>query len=315
MNRLKKKFSLKDFDLGRVLGKGRFATVYLAREKTSGFIVVLKVIYKSVLAKYQAERAIRSEIEIQAHLRHTNIVQIYGYFHDEDRIYLILEYAMYGDIFNDVQLCRLEEQTAARYTVQVANALEYMHNNFVIHRDIKLENVYLNDCGQIKIGDFGWSVHTHKLKNDKVVGTLHYMAPEMLTPDTELYDHKVDNWALGILLYEMLVSALPFYGDDEEQLEQQILRGSLNIPGYVSKAASDLIRQLLERDPVKRIDLKDIQSHPWIKKQLSIPPLKQLCLKFIRESYHYYKYDLRNIPPNIVAEINTGAVHHRFVSE
>jgi len=222
---------------------------------------------------------------------------------------------MYGDIFNDVQLCRLDEQTAASYTLQVARALHYMHNNFVIHRDIKLENVYLNDCGQIKVGDFGWSVHTHKLKNDKVVGTLHYMAPEMLTPDTELYDHKVDNWALGVLLYEMLVSALPFYGDDEEELEQQILNGKLNIPGYVSKDAADMIMRLLDRDPVRRINLEDLPKHPWIVKQLAVKSLKQLCIRFIQNSHSYYKFDLNRLPPKLQTEVNLAAVHHRFFAE
>jgi len=289
--------------------------VYLARERSSGFIVVLKVIYKSVLARFQAERAIRSEIEIQAHLRHPNIVQIYGYFHDEDRIYLILEYAMYGDIFNDVQLCRLDEHTAASYTLQVSRALLYMHQNFVIHRDIKLENVYLSASGMIKVGDFGWSVHTHKLKNDKVVGTLHYMAPEMLTPDTELYDHKVDNWALGVLLYEMLVSALPFYGDDEDELEHQILHGILEIPGYVSREASDLIVRLLERDPIQRIHLWEIPNHPWIVKQLGVKSLKELCTKYIQETHQYYKYDLSQLPPRLRDQLGFEAVHHRFFSE
>uniref|UniRef100_A0A6B2LB18 Aurora kinase n=1 Tax=Arcella intermedia TaxID=1963864 RepID=A0A6B2LB18_9EUKA len=303
---------MKDFDLGRVLGKGRFATVYLAREKLKGFIVVLKVIYKSVLAKYQAERALRSEIEVQAHLRHPNIVRIFGYFHDADRIYLILEYAMNGDIFNDVQSCRLDEHTAASYTAQVGRALHYMHRNYVIHRDIKLENVYLNESGQIKVGDFGWSVHTHKLKNDKVVGTLHYMAPEMLTPESNLYDHKVDNWALGILLYEMLCSALPFYGETEEDLERKILRGKLKIPPFVSPEAADLMRRLLQKDPRKRMELDELEAHPWVVKQLRVRSLKYLCLKFVRESSKFFEYDLGKLPVKLRLEIQDDTIYRFY---
>jgi len=141
------------------------------------------------------------------------------------------------------------------------------------------------------------------------------MAPEMLTPDTELYDHKIDNWALGVLLYEMLVSALPFYGDDEEELEQQILRGALNIPGYISKEATDLISGLLERVPEKRVNLVDIPNHPWMVKNLAVKSLKTICIKFIQDSHHYYKYDLSCLSEKLRSELHFDAVHPRFFSE
>jgi len=275
--------------------------------------VVLKVIYKSVLAKFQAERALRNEIEIQAHMRQQNIVRIYGYFYDDDRIYLILEYAMHGDIFNDVQLCRLDEPTAASYIQQVAKAVTYMHSNFVIHRDIKLENVYLNDKGVIKIGDFGWACHKHNLKSDSVVGTLHYMAPEMLSE--EEYDYRVDIWAMGVLLYEMLVGELPFYGADDSELETQILTGPIKLPGFLSSEAKDLIVRMLDRDPNTRISLTDIMNHSWAKKHTGVKPLQQLVMDFIRETHPLYQYNLASLPPKIQQQVQTDSVHHRFFSE
>jgi len=172
---------MKDFEIGRRLGKGRFAVVYLVREKKSGVIVVLKVIYKNQLLQTGNEKALRSEIEIHAHLEHQNIIRIYGYFSDDERIYLVLEYAINGDIFNDVQLSRLEERIAARYIAQITQALKYIHSNFVIHRDIKLENIYSSANGEIKLGDFGWAVHHPKeLKAQEIVGTTTYMVTTII---------------------------------------------------------------------------------------------------------------------------------------
>lgn len=340
LTQLSKQWALKDFELGmeftgrfvtlylgRTLGKGRFATVYLAREKTTGSVVVLKVIYRSVLAKYQAEKALRNEIEIQAHMRHPNIVRIYGYFFDEDRIYLVLEYAMHGDIFNDVQLCRLDEDTSANYIFQVAKAVGYMHENFVIHRDIKLENVYLNDLGTIKIGlsdfflgrfltflgDFGWACHKHNLKSDSVVGTLHYMAPEMLSE--EEYDYKVDVWAMGVLLYEMLVGELPFYGADDAELESQIISGPVKYPGYLSVGAKDILCRMLDRDPNTRISVAEICEHSWVTGHIAVKSLKHLVIEFIRETQVLYQYDLTKLDPKVQQELQKDLVHHRFFSE
>jgi len=314
ISKLSKQWAMKDFEIGRTLGRGRFATVYLAREKKSGTIVVLKVIYKSVLKELRAERALRSEIEIQAHLRHPNIIRIYGYFSDEDRIYLVLEYAMNGDIFNEVQLCRLDERLAANYIAQIARGLDHMHTNFVIHRDVKLENIYLSGEMEIKIGDFGWAVHNPKnLRGDTVVGTRNYLAPEMLSGED--YDHKVDIWSLGIVAYEMLTGELPFFGVDEKELVHNILNADFKQPGYISKPCLDLLAKLLTRNPAERISLKELLVHPWIVEMHTPPTLKQICIGFIRETDKFWGYDTSKLDPKLVKELQFDMVHHRFLSE
>jgi len=314
IRKLSKQWAMKDFEIGRTLGKGRFATVYLAKERNSGTIVVLKVIYKSVLKELGAEKALRSEIEIQAHLRHPNIIRIYGYFSDEDRIYLVLEYAMNGDIFNEVQLCRLDEHTAANYIAQIVHGIQYMHSNFVIHRDIKLENIYLSGEGQIKMGDFGWAVHNPKnLKGDTVVGTRNYIAPEMLSG--EEYDHKVDIWSLGIVAYEMLVGELPFYGVNDKELEHNILTAELKLPGFLSKPCQNLLLGLLKRNPSDRITLEQVLQHPWIIEMLAPKSLKHICINYIRETQRYWRYDTSKLDSKLVKELAFDVVHHRFISE
>ena len=153
-------WSLNDFDIGKPLGNGKFGKVYLAREKKSHFIVALKVLYKSQLSKAGVEHQLRREIEIQAHLRHPNILRLYGYFYDATRIYLILEFAAKGELYKELQKHgTFDEKRSAKYIKSLAGALGYCHTKHVIHRDIKPENLLLDMRGELKIADFGWSVH------------------------------------------------------------------------------------------------------------------------------------------------------------
>ncbi|MGH0174433.1 UNVERIFIED_CONTAM: hypothetical protein FKN15_072052 [Acipenser sinensis] len=156
----KKRWSLENFDIGRPLGKGKFGNVYLARERQSKFILALKVLFKTQLEKAGVEHQLRREVEIQSHLRHPNILRLYGYFHDSSRVYLILEYAPKGELYSELQRCgKFNEQRSATYITELSDALLYCHSKKVIHRDIKPENLLLGASGELKIADFGWSVH------------------------------------------------------------------------------------------------------------------------------------------------------------
>jgi serine/threonine protein kinase len=177
----KTKWTLNDFDIGKALGRGKFGNVYLAREKSHGFICALKVMYKSQLAKANVEYQLRREIEIQSHLRHNNILRLYAYFYDEKRVYLILEYAAQGELYKKLQKeGRFSYQTTAVYIKALAGALKYCHEKHVIHRDIKPENLLVGLNGEIKIADFGWSVHTPNSRRRTLCGTLDYLPPEMV---------------------------------------------------------------------------------------------------------------------------------------
>lgn len=137
----KKSWKLQDFEIGNYLGKGKFGQVYLAREKRTKYIVALKVLDKEQLKKEGVEHQLRREIEIQSHLRHRNILRLYGYFYDRQKVYLILEYAAGGELYKQLQECkRFSEPEAARYILGLAKALKYCHDRNVIHRDSKFCN-------------------------------------------------------------------------------------------------------------------------------------------------------------------------------
>src|SRR5256714_6016301 len=178
-----KAFHLGMFEIGKPLGKGKFGRVYLARERSEQFICALKVLHKSELQHGKVEKQVRREIEIQANLRHPNILRLYGHFHDSKRIFLILEFAGNGELYKLLRReARVPEWKAAQYIAQMAAALKYLHKKHVMHRDIKPENILVGIHGEIKISDFGWSVHAPNNRRKTVCGTPDYLPPEMIRP-------------------------------------------------------------------------------------------------------------------------------------
>uniref|UniRef100_A0A9L0SYE5 non-specific serine/threonine protein kinase n=1 Tax=Equus caballus TaxID=9796 RepID=A0A9L0SYE5_HORSE len=221
----KRQWALEDFEIGRPLGKGKFGNVYLAREKQSKFILALKVLFKAQLEKAGVEHQLRREVEIQSHLRHPNILRLYGYFHDATRVYLILEYAPLGAVYRELQkLSKFDEQRTATYITELANALAYCHSKRVIHRDIKPENLLLGSAGELKIADFGWSVHAPSSRRTTLCGTLDYLPPEMI--EGRMHDEKVDLWSLGVLCYEFLVGKPPFEASTYQETYKRISRNN-----------------------------------------------------------------------------------------
>lgn len=207
-----KDWSLTNFDIGRPLGRGKFGNVYLAREKQTKFVIALKVLFKKQITEQRIEHQVRREIEIQSHLRHPNILRMYGFFHDESRIYLILEYAPKGTLFTCLKQqpnnC-FSEKISAVYIESLVSALIYLHKHDVIHRDIKPENLLLGNANQLKIADFGWSVHEPVSNRTTLCGTMDYLSPEMVKglPHTK----TVDVWSLGVLMFELLTGSAPFH--------------------------------------------------------------------------------------------------------
>lgn len=258
-----KQWSLNDFEIGKPLGRGKFGSVYLAREKTTKYIVALKVLQKSQLLKAGVEHQLRREIEIQSHLRNRNILRMYGYFYDSKRIYLILEYSPGGELYKKLTARgRFSERTSAKYISDLSQALSYCHSKHVIHRDIKPENLLVGAHGEIKIADFGWSVHAPTSRRNTLCGTLDYLPPEMV--EGREHDEQVDVWSLGVLLYEFLVGNPPFEAEGHSATYRRISRVDLRFPKGVPEDAQDLISKLLQKDPRKRMALDRIPSHPWV---------------------------------------------------
>ncbi|CAG8433073.1 10702_t:CDS:2 [Diversispora eburnea] len=269
----------KTINIGDPLGQGRFGRVFMAKEKSSGKIVALKVMFKNDLKEHKLEGQLKREIEIQCHLRHPNILRLYGYFHDKERVYLILEYAEKGELYKHL----------------VKYALGYLNKKNVIHRDIKPENLLLTANGIVKISDFGWAVHVPSNKQNSrrmtFCGTLDYLAPEMVMMSS--HDAKIDSWALGILCYEFLIGTPPFADmDSEVETCNRITKVDLKLPDNISLEAKDLIQSLLRYEPELRLPVEKIATHPTkveIKRAYSIFAEGRLLLLGVkREDYRNF---------------------------
>ncbi|KAG1329740.1 hypothetical protein G6F62_007535 [Rhizopus arrhizus] len=220
----KSEWRIEDFKVGKHLGTGK----------------------KEELENSRVVQFIKREIEIQAHLHHPNIIRLFGYFHDETNIYVVLEYAEQGELYKKLEAKgRFSEAEAAKYIVQLSDALEYMHSFGVIHRDLKLENILLSKQGSVKLGDFGWSVHDPRPRRRTFCGTLDYLPPEMIA--NEPHTEAVDVWSLGVICYELIVGKPPFeeLDDTVEKTYNRITRVDIQFPQSMTTECKQFILKVI----------------------------------------------------------------------
>ena len=260
----------------RMLGNGSFGSVYEAKNTIFGNTVAMKVIKKDKENELD-EQEIRNEIDILKKLSHPNIVKIYEFFISENHYYIITEYCKEGELFSYIKNKYSERQLAVLF-YQVFSGLCYLHENKILHRDIKLENIMIsekekdNSTGEelfwVKIIDFGTAKLFEKNKKEKeVVGSSYYIAPEVLKQN---YNEKCDTWSVGVILYMTLVGRAPFDGKDDEEIINKISSVDYNKdePRLVkhSPEVRDLVSKLLEKDIEKRYSAKEALDHPWFVK-------------------------------------------------
>lgn len=213
--------------------------------------MALKALSKRQLIKESVINQLRREIEIHTHLRHENIMRMYGFFFDEKRVYLIMEYAAGGELYRLLQeRGPLDEGTASVYIRQMVRAMQYLHSLNIIHRDLKPENILICSGGVVKLSDFGWAVHT--TKNRKTFcGTIDYICPEIITHRP--YDGKLDLWTIGVLAYELNAGTAPFQSTDRNQIALKIKTLDYTMPETFSSELADFIERLLVVDPAARM--------------------------------------------------------------
>lgn len=262
--------TLSDFDVKETLGTGSFGRVRLVRQKTTGNVFALKILSKSLILKTKQLEHIIAEKEILTSIQHPFIVQLYGTMQDETAIYLILEYVIGGEFFTHLrQANRFPNDTAVFYAAEVVATFDHLHRRNIIYRDLKPENLLIDSEGQLKITDFGFAKRIDPTaKTWTLCGTPEYLAPEIIL--NKGHGKAVDWWALGILIYEMLVGYPPFNNEDRMQLYQDILQGRIEFPSHVSSRAKDLIKKLLTSDLTRRLGnlrngARDIKRHPWFR--------------------------------------------------
>lgn len=283
----------KRYSKGRFLGKGGFARVYELTHLDSHKISAAKVIPKQALAKARAKQKLMSEIRIHRSLHHTNVVAFEHFFEDTDNVYILLELCR-NQTLSDLlrRRKRLTELEVVAYTGQIVAGLQYLHAHRVIHRDIKLGNLFLTDRMEIKIGDFGLAtmLEFDGEKKRTICGTPNYIAPEVLE---SRYGHsyEVDVWSLGVVIYTLLIGKPPFETSDVKTTYKRIKQNAYSFPEHIplSNEARGIITRILHSDPSKRPSLSDILAHEFFSKYRKIPALLPPATLAIPPSKTYYE--------------------------
>ncbi|XP_063692254.1 MAP/microtubule affinity-regulating kinase 3-like isoform X37 [Bolinopsis microptera] len=252
------------YKLLKTIGKGNFAKVKLARHLPTGREVAVKVIDKTQMNQTSIQKLNR-EMKIMKRLNHPNIVRLYEVIETEKTLYLVMEYASGGEVFDYlVAHGRMKEKEARQKFRQIVSAVQYCHQKGIIHRDLKAENLLLDAEMNMKLADFGFSNEfTAGTKLDTFCGSPPYAAPELF--QGKKYDGpEVDVWSLGVILYTLVSGSLPFDGQNLKELRERVLRGKYRIPFYMSTDCENLLKKFLILNPVKRHSLEAIMNDRWM---------------------------------------------------
>ncbi|CAO3591458.1 unnamed protein product [Absidia cylindrospora] len=257
---------LADFHIMRTLGTGSFGRVHLIQSRVNARHYAMKVLKKTEVVRLKQVEHTNNEKHILESTGHPFLINCWGTFQDTTNLYMVMDYVAGGELFSVLRRSqRFPDHVAKFYAGEVLLAIEYLHSKDIIYRDLKPENLLLDNQGHVKITDFGFAKYVPDI-TWTLCGTPDYLAPEVI--QSKGYGKAVDWWSLGVLIYEMLAGQPPFYDDDHLKLYEKILAGKIRWPTYFDQAAISLLRKLLTSDLSKRYgNLKagseDIKRHAW----------------------------------------------------
>ncbi|KAI6215513.1 hypothetical protein M3Y94_00393400 [Aphelenchoides besseyi] len=283
------------FERGRFLGKGGFARCYELIDKVKKRTYAGKVISKTILVKKSQREKVIQEVLIHKPLKHPNVVRLYGHFEDADNVYVLLELCARRSLMELHKRRRTISEPEARYfTHQIVAGCQYLHNLKIIHRDLKLGNLFLNDDMVLKIGDFGLATNVEN-KGDKkhlLCGTPNYIPPEMLLKIG--YTYSADVWAIGCILYTLLVGKPPFETESLKQTYAKIRRNEYTIPTRISQHAHEMIAALLTHQPENRPSVFEVSKYKFFSRGFMPKTLPVSCLTSAPN------FDSENVPEEVV---------------
>uniref|UniRef100_A0A673J5V5 protein kinase C n=1 Tax=Sinocyclocheilus rhinocerous TaxID=307959 RepID=A0A673J5V5_9TELE len=268
-HRRKEGMQMEDFNCISVLGRGHFGKVLLAEFKRTGKLYAIKalkkgdVVTRDEVDSLMCEKRIFETINMS---RHPFLVNLCGCFQTPDHVCFVMEYSPGGDLMTHIHNSIFSERQARFYSACVLLGLEFLHQNRIVYRDLKLDNLLMDSDGFVRIADFGLCKEGmgHGDRTSTFCGTPEFLAPEVLTDS--MYTRAVDWWGLGVLIYEMLVGESPFPGDDEEEVFDSIVNDEVRYPRFMSPESVSIIQKLLQKNPEKRLgageqDANEVKRH------------------------------------------------------
>ncbi|KAG8224873.1 hypothetical protein J437_LFUL006467 [Ladona fulva] len=267
------------YQRGRFFGKGGFAKCYEITDVNTKNVYAGKIISKQLLTKNLQKEKVTQEIEIHRSLNHKNIVHFHGYFEDSHNVYIVLELCRMRSLMELHKRRKMLTEPEVRfYLRQVLSGVQFLHNRRIIHRDLKLGNLFLNDNLEVKIGDFGLATRvTYDGERKKTLcGTPNYIAPEVLCKKGHSYE--VDTWSIGCIMYTLLVGKPPFETNSLNETYARIKRCEYRLPNTMLKTAARIIKKMLHPDPQKRAKIEELLADEFFVNGYTPSQLPLSCL-------------------------------------
>lgn len=304
-----------DYAIGELLGRGNFVTVYSATEIPTGKTVAIKVVDRYRAGKLKKANDLVMEKHCLLRLNHHNIVKMLGHFTDTLTVYVVMEECRGGELWYFVKTKGCPDDRARHYFGQILDAMEYMRQCRIVHRDLKAENVMLTDLQGVKLIDFGTAKDLERpdvkpsfnaSRNrvlENYVGTPQFMPPEVI--ENKSTDNRSDTWSLGCLFYQVLAGLPPFHAASEYLVFLRVMKVDLEFPPGVSPVAEDLIRKMVVKEADDRLgalNIEEVRRHPYFAddggyrgcyyKPAPLFTLADLCLRSVCQHYKTLKGDI-----------------------